>query len=103
MTLGAHANIAPFELSGVELFFPPHLDAKIQAQGGVFTLHPGPFVPFDQENIIKWVIPANSKLQFRINLRNYGISWATLFPGLSGIGLHLDELARNLYTMYEDD
>ncbi len=93
----------PLSLANVRLFRPLHLDAKIQVQGGVFTVHPDPFDPFDQEDITKWVLPAESKHNLRAILDLYGISWATLFPGLSGLGLYLNDLASGKYITWMGD
>lgn len=82
----------PFKISKVHVYFPEHVYHTIQAQDGVFTVHPR-VVSFEQFETIKAAdllltkieIPSEAFRFMRHSLYRLGIHDGSLFPGLSGI------------------
>lgn len=82
----------PFKISNVRVYFPEHVYRTIQAQDGVFTVHPRleRFEQFDtikdaDKLLTKIEIPSEAFRFMRHSLYRLGIHDGSLFPGLSGI------------------
>lgn len=88
----------PFEYNRVGKFVPAHVTERIIAQAGLFTIHPDPRKPFENEHVDKIVIPAEARRSIRHTLYQYGIHRASLFPGLDGLATHLNWLRRKRQT-----
>ncbi|MBI5195288.1 MAG: hypothetical protein HZA10_03080 [Nitrospirae bacterium] len=84
----------PFEITKVYLFTPPHVTKRITAQSGLFTIHPSPSIPYNN-NLIKFIIPAASRLKIRNELRILGIKRASLFPDLDGLSESINDTVRH--------
>jgi hypothetical protein len=86
---------SPFEITRPWLYFPEHLFPFIQAQSGIFTVHPrsesDEFVPFEAQcvdgdlRLVRIEIPAAAFVTLRYHLFRNGINPATIFPGLAGL------------------
>ena len=88
---------SPFSLREVKLYFPEHIYASIKAQDGVFTVHHreregdvGRFPPLQETAdadivLYKIEVAADSFATIRYHLFRFGISPASLFPGLPGL------------------
>lgn len=75
-------------------YYPPHINKRLMAQSGCFTVHAGkikngkiaiPIEPLNDlrtENIKSFLIPAKSKGNIQNSLRKCGIYKAKLFPEL---------------------
>jgi hypothetical protein len=84
-----------FELRRTYVFQPYHIDRRIAAQSGWFSVHRYSegrrrFVPLDQnrqykKGLAKHVIPRNAIVSIRRELRLMGVTHATMFPDLSGL------------------
>jgi hypothetical protein len=84
-----------FELRRTYVFQPYHMDRRITAQAGWFSVHKyaeasEKFVPLDgnrqyKSRLKKYTIPLSAFDQIRRELRVMGISQATMFPDLSGL------------------
>jgi hypothetical protein len=83
----------PFDVKEVMLFQPAFIDLRISAQSGVFTVQPDPFRPLRYPSLKKWLLPRALKPTLLRKIENYGIHWASLFPGLDGIAKRLREIA----------
>lgn len=87
---------SPFSLDRTQIYFPEHLNAFLQAQSGVFTVHhlegtnPGRFSAADEMKdadllLSKIEVPPELFVTLRYQLFRLGISPASLFPGLPGL------------------
>jgi hypothetical protein len=70
--------------SGVDIFYPRHINRRIAAQSGVFTIHRNATKPINRNSIDKLVISKSLRSDFKIVLARYGIHRGTLFPDLDG-------------------
>ncbi len=66
-------------------FIPAHLNQRIIAQSGLFTVHPIPTKPFSSDQIYKIVIPRKLRGQLKEQLYRYGIHEGSVYPGLDGL------------------
>jgi hypothetical protein len=80
-------------LRDMVLTYPSHIDGRIVAQDGCFTVFPLPparkkFRPANKERLvrrsIKIRIPARARADIRSELDGLGVSPGTVFPGLDG-------------------
>lgn len=76
----------------IKLFEPNHVTARIIAQRGLFTIHPGPTRSLESYagiSLNKLILKHQCKQQLRRILDSYGLNKAVLFPGLDGIAEYL--------------
>lgn len=92
----------PLEL-GTCVVLPPHADARIIAQSGMFTICDPPTDQFTPEGLHEVVIDKKYKRQLRCLLHRLGVNRATLFPDLDGIATHLKWLEENALDGFERD
>jgi hypothetical protein len=95
----ASAGKNPFTLSKTLIFRPRHLDARIIAQSGWFTVHEfmdekARFsalnnIKAQKPRLRKFVIPKQYFASLRDDLARCGITRATLFSDLSGLCGHI--------------
>ena len=97
--LGQQGTVTPWQLFEGEvqpfacMIEPPSLDARIVAQGAVFTLCSEPRQPFDAflerhgliEALTKFVVPADAVRRMGDQLDLAGIDERRLFPDLDGV------------------
>ncbi len=76
---------SPFKIDKTIVFNPRHTTSRITAQSGLFTVHSELEKPFFCEGLEKWIIKQKCCLEIEIMLSRYGITSASLFPGLDGI------------------
>lgn len=67
------------------IFEPAHLNKRIIAQNGLFTVHSTPTKPFYPEKIYKVIIPAGLRRKLKEQLYHYGIHEGAVYPGLDGL------------------
>ena len=84
-------------ITRVEFFDPPHLNSRIIAQEGCFSILPIPanfdsFTPVDEISdknvrhcLTKFIIKKENKSEIRRNLIKLGISHNSIYPNLDGI------------------
>lgn len=85
-------DFAPSDCTEVMLFEPSHINPRIIAQNGLFTVHDNVTQPLDSTDgleIVQVVIKAACKKQLKRELNTYGVNKATLFPGMDGIADYL--------------
>lgn len=80
---------SPFSLPAVAVYMPTHLTRRIQAQSGVFTIHPSPREAFAHANLERYLIPKERKLHFERSLAIAGVHKRSLFPALDGVAAYL--------------
>lgn len=82
----------PFRYKKVGKFVPKHLVPRITTQGGLFTIHPDPYQPFESENMEKIILPNSIRPGFKHTLHKYGVDRFALFPGLDGLAAYIEWL-----------
>jgi|WetSurMetagenome_2_1015567.scaffolds.fasta_scaffold04143_3 hypothetical protein len=92
----------PFHISRICLFEPPHISPRITVQQACFTAHPTDYLLKRYEwpgRLDKLVIPVESRVIIRNELRSLGVHRASLFPELEGIAMEI----RNRFSTKEDE
>lgn len=87
----------PFKLTVVSLVSPSHISQRITTQSGIFTIHPNPSEPFLSDKIDKYIIDASFRRELKFILYRYGITRASMFPGLDGLASHIQWLRAEQY------
>lgn len=82
----------PFRYRDVGKFIPRHLSPRITSQGGLFTIHPRPYEPFESDDMEKIIIPRHSRSELKKTLNKYGVDRFSLFPSLDGLSAHIEWL-----------
>jgi hypothetical protein len=90
-----HPN--PFRYKEVGKFIPRHLTRRITTQGGLFTIHPDPYEPFESNDMEKIVIPNALRATLKKTLNKYGVDRFSLFPGLDSLAAHIEWLQSRGY------
>ncbi|HEX2997380.1 MAG TPA: FRG domain-containing protein [Anaerolineales bacterium] len=87
----------PFKYKGVGKFIPRHLSRRITTQGGLFTIHPRPYAPFESDELQKIIIPNGIRSTLKKTLSRYGVDHFSLFPGLDSLAAHIEWLQSREY------
>ena|SRR5215216_312115 len=82
----------PLRYNKVGKFIPRHITRRITTQGGLFTIHPDPYKPFESDDMEKIIIPKNIRSTLKKTLNRYGVDRFSLFPGLDGLATHIEWL-----------
>lgn len=82
----------PFRYKQVGKFIPRHLVQRITTQGGLFTIHPDPYKPFESADMEKIILPHEIHTELRTTLNKYGVNQFSLFPSLDGLAAHIEWL-----------
>lgn len=88
--LRTNKSIPPFEIKEVMLFKPRHLTNRINAQSGVFTVHPRPSDIFINPSLERIVIKESCKIELTGVIRTYNVNIYTMFPNLDGLSEKLN-------------
>lgn len=82
----------PFKVSDTRKFVPAHIDRRIVAQAGVFTVHSEPTEtnPFPTKELDKLIIPYSSRKDWKDRLFGLGINEASLFPDLDNVATQIE-------------
>lgn len=90
-----------WDLRRTYVFQPFHIDRRIAAQSAWFSVHKyveerGRFVSLDtnvafKQKLKKFVVPRNSFVKIRKELRRMGVTRSSLFPDLGGLCADIDE------------
>jgi hypothetical protein len=86
----ADYRLSPFEIENVMVYRPKHISTRITSQAGVFTVHPNPVEPFDDDIVWKYIIRKECVPDIHIMLMSYGIHEASVFPDLDGLSRYLN-------------
>jgi hypothetical protein len=87
-TLGV-PTCGPFDIEQLGIFDPPHVDDRISAQGGCFSIHPSERSEWHGE-LGKIIVPRNRRDPIRRQLRSMGVNRSLLFPGLDALARHIN-------------
>lgn len=87
----------PFKYRQVGKFIPRHLTRRITTQGGLFTIHPDPYEPFESEDMDKIILPNAIRATLKKTLNKYGVDRFALFPGLDSLAAHIEWLLSKSY------
>lgn len=82
-------RLKPFEIDRIKLIDPPHISERVSRQVGVLTIHPTPENRWQPNGAIRFVVPAEAKLEMKFELDQLGINEASLFPGVDAIAHYL--------------
>ena len=82
----------PFRYNRVGKFIPRHITRRITTQGGLFTIHPDPYEPFESDDMEMILIPNGIRSSLKKTLNKYGVDRFSLFPGLDGLAAHIEWL-----------
>lgn len=96
-SIDLEVNPDPFHLDVVGLFRPSHITERITAQAALFTIHPKPRESFDSDKIDKYVITNAFRRELKFILYRYGVTRASMFPGLDGLAGHIEWLRADQY------
>jgi hypothetical protein len=93
---------SPFEIDTIMRYRPRHITRRIQAQRGLFTIHPDPETPLEvgtrsNIEIQRLVIDKAYKRDLIWDLARFAINRASLFPDLDGLAYHINWM----YSMYD--
>jgi hypothetical protein len=80
----------PFTLKEVHIYKPSHINKRIIAQSGLFTIHPNPKEVFTHKDLTKHIIKKEAMGEIYAGLMTYNINQGTLFPDLDGIAAALN-------------
>jgi hypothetical protein len=87
----------PFAVRELMSVVPELRHVRFQAQSGLFTIHPHPFVETLEGVITKYIIPRQYRQIVRWKLRTLGIKMELLFPSLDSLASDVVESAREKY------
>jgi hypothetical protein len=92
LTINPEVNPDPFSMKDIGFVLPRSITTRIVAQGGLFSSHPNPDVPWqeplsDPGNYFD--IPGNVRLFFQRRLFYFGIDQQRVMSGLDGLGARL--------------
>ena len=82
----------PLRYARVGKFIPKHITPRITTQGGLFTIHPKPYKPFEADEMDKIIIPNRVRAGLRRTLNKYGVGRFSLFPSLDSLAVHIEWL-----------
>lgn len=89
----------PFSVKETEKFVPAHIDERITAQHGVFTIHPDPTNPnpFQPQYLDKLIIRNKPRKKWKHRLNTLGINRASLFPDLDNLARYIEYTDTKCY------
>ncbi len=90
--ISVEKHLDPFKYRKVGKFIPRHITPRITTQGGLFTIHPNPYEPFESDDMERIILPARVQATLRRTLNKYGVNRFSLFPGLDGLSAHIEWL-----------
>jgi hypothetical protein len=100
--LDRSSGVLPWNVPRTQFFRPGHLDSRIVAQDGWFSVHKyndtsARFSRFERVGAYKGriqtlKIPASDFSDLRFDLDRMGVNEATMFPGLDGLSRHVNWL-----------
>lgn len=76
---------SPYEIQQNFLYEPPHSSERFYAQHGLFVVQKKPQEEFHDVSLQKWQLEESVLIDLDIMLSTYGVTEATVFPGLDGV------------------
>jgi len=80
-----------FERTNSFAYYPPHITERIVGQSGCFVYSNKPNVSLTDKQITRITISKKDKRQIRNELKEVGISYSSLFPGIDGVCQDLND------------
>jgi hypothetical protein len=80
-----------FERSNSFAYHPPHITERIIGQSGCFVYSNKPNTPLNNKQISRIPVSKKYKVAIREELKQIGISYSSLFPGIDGICQDLND------------
>jgi hypothetical protein len=91
----------PFEVKSPRAYRPPHIVSRIFAQGSVLSIHGDPTRPLNVRRRLLLAIDPAACASLMKRLDDCGINYATVYPGIEGLGKYLAWRYKNaLLTGY---
>lgn len=87
----------PFGIKSINRYIPKYWSPRINAQSGLFTVHPDPLNPYTSSEIEKIEISYGLRKEIKKRLNRFGMHQAYLFPDLDGISHHIKWLRTNIF------
>jgi type I restriction enzyme M protein len=78
----------PFQYCKVGKLIPRYITPRITTQGGLFTIQPKPYEPFESNDMDKILLPSRIQTEIKRILNRHGVNRFSLFPGLDGLAAH---------------
>jgi len=78
-------NVDPFSMNEDVFYLPRHSSTRFVAQQGLFTVQHDPKSTFSHKSLERWILKGSCLNELRGTLRVYGVTQATLFPGLDSL------------------
>jgi hypothetical protein len=94
--LNVDATPNPFQLEDERAWSGLHIDSRMSAQSGIYTVSPDPTIPFESGVKLKVIVVASAKAPFVSLLERFGVYEAMLFPGLESVDKYV---GRNYFFL----
>lgn len=93
-------NGSPFAVDKIMRYRPRHINPRIRAQHGLFSIHPDPTKPvpvgkFDGGEVQRIDISTRYKSQLQWDLARFGADRSLLFPDVDGLASHIKWMNDN--------
>jgi hypothetical protein len=83
-------NQSPFEIDGFYAWSGTHIDMRMVAQDGLYTISSDPLLEHAKELVLKIIIPSQLKSTILDKLDLFSINEYKLFPNLSNLATHVE-------------
>lgn len=80
---------SPFKISKTLILQSSHNTLRVNAQSGLFTVHPNPTEAFSSIHLQRWILKQSCLTSMASMIEKYGIHHASLFPGLDGVAEYM--------------
>jgi hypothetical protein len=84
------ASFDPFTIKRVKYYVSKHLDARLIAQGGLFTVHDDPYTPWEPDGLEKVLIHKDIREKIKMTLNRLEVNASSLYPGVDGIAKYVE-------------
>ena len=85
----------PFAVKSPRVYRPPHIVPRFSAQGSVLSIHGDPTRPLDVKNRLLLPLDPDACFDLMKRLDDCGLNFATVYPGVDGLGTYLRWRYRN--------
>lgn len=86
----------PFAINRVRRYIPKHLDKRIIAQEGLFTVHNDPNTVWETDDLEIVLIHKDIRRDIKKILSRLGVNASILYPDIDGIAKHVEWLHTDL-------
>jgi hypothetical protein len=87
--LNVDATPDPFQLKDERAWSGLHIDSRMSAQSGLYTVSPDPTIPFESGVKLKAIVSASAKAPLLKLLEQFGVNNCMLFPGLESVASYV--------------